>query len=136
MFTAVDYPDQNLLKFTIANELTKADYASVAPILAAKVQRWGKVNVYLEINELEAITLPALWQEIKLDFQHFTDFSRTAVVSDESFLLQAASAVADFVVPGETKHFTLDQKTEALAWTLGADPAQLTTKQLYPVLAS
>ena len=131
MFNAVDYPDQNLLSFTLAGKLTKEDYASVVPTLDAKVQRFGKVNVYLEIGDLDAITLPALWKEIKEDVQHFNDFNRAAVVSGDSTLLQAAAAITDTVTPAEVKHFTADQKAEALRWALGADPTKLETKQFY-----
>ncbi|WP_223649530.1 STAS/SEC14 domain-containing protein [Hymenobacter psoromatis] len=131
MFNAVDYPDQNLVSFTIAGKLTKADYASVVPILNAKVQRFGKVNVYLEVASLDAVTLPALWEEVKLDAQHFNDFNRAAVVSDDSTLLKAAASVMNTITPAEVKHFTTDQKAEALRWALGADPTKLTTKQVY-----
>ncbi|AMR26450.1 hypothetical protein A0257_04575 [Hymenobacter psoromatis] len=131
MFNAVDYPDQNLLSFTIAGKLTKADYASVVPILNAKVQRFGKVNVYLEVASLDAVTLPALWEEVKLDAKHFSDFNRAAVVSDDSTLLSAASSVMNTITPAEVKHFPTDQKAEALRWALGADPAKLATKQVY-----
>lgn len=131
MFTAVDYPDQNLLKFTIAGKLTQADYAGVKPVLEAKVQRFGKINVYLEIGEMDAMTLPAMWEEAKQDIKHFADFNRAAVVSDDSLLLKAASAVAGTVTPAEVKHFPSSQKADALQWALGADPTQLASKQVY-----
>ncbi|RZJ56900.1 MAG: STAS/SEC14 domain-containing protein [Hymenobacter sp.] len=131
MFTAVDYPSQNLLSFTIAGHLTKEDYAGVVPTLEAKVKRWGKVNVYLEIGEMDAVTLPALWEEIKQDAQHFNDFNRAAIVSDGSLLLKAAAAVTSTFTPAEVKHFTADQKAEALRWALGADPTQEQTTQIY-----
>lgn len=136
MFTATDYPDQNLLKFTIAGKLTKADYASVVPILDEKVQRYGKVNVYLEIGEMDALTLPAMWEEAKQDIKHFADFQRAAVVSDDSLLLKAAAAVAGTVTPAEVKHFSSSQKAEALAWALGADAGQLQGTQVYQTAAA
>ena len=136
MFTATDYPDQNLLKFTIAGKLTKADYESVVPILNAKVQQFNKVNVYLELSELDAITLPAMWEEAKQDIKHFADFNRAAVVSSNSVLLQAAAAVAGTITPAEVKHFDADQQAEALAWALGADPTQLQSKQVYQTPAA
>lgn len=131
MFNAVDYPAQNLLSFTIAGQLTKADYAGVVPTLDAKVKRWGKVNVYLEIGEMDAVTLPALWEEIKQDAQHFNDFNRAAIVSDASLLLKAAAAVTSTFTPAEVKHFTNDQKAEALRWALGADPSHEATASIY-----
>ena len=131
MFDAVDYPAQNLLSFKLGGKLTKADYASVVPTLEAKVQRFGKVNVYVEVGDLDSITLPALWVEIKQDAKHFNDFNRAAVVSDDSTLLKAAASVMDTVTPTEVKHFPSDQKAEALRWALGADPTQLETKQVY-----
>ena len=131
MFNALDYPDQNLLSFAMAGKLTKADYEAVAPILDAKVQRWGKVNVYLAVGDLDAMTLPALWQELKEDVKHFADFNRAAVVSDNSTLLKAAAAVTTTVTPAEVKHFSVAQKAEALRWALGADPGSDTTKSVY-----
>ncbi|RZK34098.1 MAG: STAS/SEC14 domain-containing protein [Hymenobacter sp.] len=136
MFTVIDYPDQNLLSFTIAGTLTKEDYNSVVPILSAKVQHFGKVNVYLEIGEMDAVTLPALWEEVKQDAKHFADFNRTAVVSADSLLLKAAAAVAGTVTPAEVKHFAPDQKAEALQWAFGADPTQLASKQVYQTAAA
>lgn len=131
MFTAVDYPAQNLLSLTIAGHLTKEDYAGVVPTLEAKVKRWGKVNVYLEVGEMDAMTLPALWEEIKQDAQHFNDFNRAAIVSDGNLLLKAAAAVTSTFTPAEVKHFIADQKAEALRWALGADPTQEQTTQVY-----
>lgn len=131
MFNATDYPDQNLLRFTLAGKLTKADYEAIIPTLEEKVKRWGKVNVYLEVGDLDALTLPALWEEIKQDVKHFNDFNRAAVVSDSSALLQAAAAVTSTITPAEVKHFPTAQKAEALRWALGADPGDDVTKQIY-----
>lgn len=131
MFNAIDYPTQNLLSFTIAGNLTKEDYAGVEPTLAAKVKRYGKVNVYLEVGEMDDVTLPALWEEIKQDAKHFTDFNRAAIVSDGNALLKAAAAITNTLTPAEVKHFTADRKVEALRWALGADPTQQETKQIY-----
>lgn len=131
MFNAVDYPGQNLLSFIMAGKLTKADYEAVVPTLEEKVKRWGKVNVYLEIGDLDAATLPALWEELKLDVKHFADFKRAAVVSNNSLLLKATATVTNTVTPAEVKHFSMEQKAEALRWALGADPGTDVTKQIY-----
>ncbi len=130
MFHAVDYPNQNLLSLTMAGNLTKADYAGVEPTLSEKVKRYGKVNVYLEVGELDDVTLPALWEEIKQDVKHFNDFNRAAIVSDDSTLLKAASSVINTITPAEVKHFPTNQKAEALRWALGADPSHEVTKQV------
>jgi hypothetical protein len=131
MFHAVDYPNQNLLSLTMAGTLTKADYAGVEPTLSEKVKRYGKVNVYLEVGEMDDVTLPALWEEVKQDIKHFNDFNRAAIVSDGNALLKAATAITDTLTPAEVKHFTADQKAEALRWALGADPSQEVTRQVY-----
>ncbi|OGX87511.1 STAS/SEC14 domain-containing protein [Hymenobacter coccineus] len=122
MFKAVDYPDQNLLSFTMAGQLSKADYAAVVPTLTQKVQRWDKVNVYLEIGDMDAVTLPAMWEEFWQDIKHFNDFNRAAVVSDDSLLLQAAAALTGAFTPAEVKHFPTAEKAAALRWALGSEP--------------
>ena len=131
MFKAVDYPDQNLLSFTIAGTLTKADYAAVVPILEEKVKRWSKVNVYLEVGEMDAMTLSALWEELKQDVKHFNDFNRAAIVDNGSALLKATALVTTALTPAEVRYFPVAQKTEALRWALGADPSADQTAQVY-----
>ena len=131
MFNAVDYPDQNLLSFTVAGTLTKADYAAVAPVLDEKVARWGKVNMYLEVGEMDALTLPVLWEEIKQDIRHFNDFNRAAIVDNGSALLKATALVTTALTPAEVRYFPVAQKTEALRWALGADPSADQTAQVY-----
>lgn len=132
MFTAVDYPDQNLLSFTMAGKLTKADYEAVVPALEAKVQRWNKVNVYLEVSDLDGMTLPALWEELRQDVKHFTHFNRAAIVSDNNTLLKAAASVATTVSPAEVKHFSTGQRAEALRWVRGGEAnSDAATTQIY-----
>lgn len=74
MFNAVDYPNQNLLSLTIAGHLTREDYAGIEPTLNEKVKRYGKVNVYLEIGGMDAVTLPALWKRNQAGCQAFPIF--------------------------------------------------------------
>lgn len=95
------------------------------------MQRWGKVNVYLQIDNLDLVTLPALWEEFKQDVKHFNDFNRAAVVSDNSLLLKAAAAVTTTITPAEVKHFPLEEKPDALRWALGANPGSDATKDIY-----
>jgi len=131
MFNAVDYPDQNLLSLRMGGQLTKADYEAVVPTLEDKVKRWGKVNVCLEVGDLDAMSLSALWEEIKQDAKHFNDFNRAAVVSDNNTLLKAATAAAGTITPAEIKHFPTSEKAAALRWALGADPSQDATREVY-----
>lgn len=87
--------------------------------------------MYLELGDLDAMTLPAMWEEFKQDVKHVADFNRAAVVSDNSLLLKAAAAVTTTLTPAEIKHFPTAQKAEALRWALGADPGTDVTKQIY-----
>jgi len=80
---------------------------------------------------MDAMTLPAMWEEFRQDIKHFSDFNRAAVVSDNSTLLKAASALTNTLTPAEVKHFSMAEKAEALRWALGADPGSDVTKQIY-----
>jgi len=131
MFQASDYPDQNLLTLTMVGTLTKTDYDNVVPTLEQKVARWGKINVYLEVRSLDAVTLPALWQDIKQDVKHYNDFNRVAVASDDNTLIKGLAAVSNMVAPIQVRHFPLAQKEEALQWALGEAVDTTLAKQFY-----
>jgi len=119
MFRAVDYPDENLLALYIGGTLTKADYQGVVPTLEKKVQQYGKVNVYLEYQGVEDVTLKALWEELKQDVKHLTDFNRAAVVSADTTLVKAGAAIGSAVTATDIKHFNPDEKAVALQWVRG-----------------
>ena len=119
MFRAVDYPDENLMALYIGGTVTKADYEAIVPNLNQKVAKYDKLNVYLEYQGIEDITLKALWEELKQDVQHFTDFNRAAVVSADNALIKAGAAIGSAVTPATIKHFTPDQKQQAMQWVRG-----------------
>ena len=119
MFRAVDYPDENLMALYIGGTVTKTDYEAIVPDLNRKVAKYGKLNVYLEYQGIEDITLQALWEELKQDVQHFTDFNRAAVVSTDNTLVKAGAALGSAVTPADIRHFSPDQQQQALQWVRG-----------------
>lgn len=121
MFRAVNYPDENLVALYMGGTLTKADYKAIVPTLNQKVAHYGKLNVYLEYQGVDDVTLKALWEELKQDVKHFTDFNRAAVVSADNALVKAGAAIGSAISPTEIKHFTPNEKQQALQWARGAD---------------
>ena len=116
MFDTINYPEQNLLSLTISGTLEKEHYDAIIPMLEEKIARWGRINLYLDVRSFNYITATALWEDIKMDVKHWRDFNRVAITSDDDNLLKAAAALATLVSPAEVRHFSLEQKEQALHW--------------------
>ena len=111
-----DHPAENLLSVYAEGTISQADYEQFKPALEAKTAHYPQVNLLVEIGHLDFVTLAALWEEIKVDVKHWTDFGRLAIVSDDSKLLTGIAALAGTLTPAEVQHFGPEQRAEAEQW--------------------
>ncbi|MER2996138.1 STAS/SEC14 domain-containing protein [Pontibacter populi] len=105
----------DLVAFRISGHVDKNDYDIMLPILEEKIKQYGKINVYAEMQDVEDFTLKALWEDLKFDFRHSADFSKAAFVGEQKWLDWLTIAASPFT-PAKVKHFTLDQRQQALDW--------------------
>lgn len=105
----------DLVAFRISGHVDKNDYDIMLPILEEKIKQYGKINVYAEMQEIEDYTLQALWEDLKFDFRHAADFNKAALVGEQKWLDWLTIAASPFT-SATVKHFTLDQRLQALAW--------------------
>ncbi len=105
----------DLVAFRISGHVDKNDYDIMLPILEEKIKMYGKINVYAEMQEVEDFTLKALWEDLKFDFRHASDFSKAALVGEQKWLDWLIVAASPFT-SATVKHFTLEQRQQALDW--------------------
>jgi hypothetical protein len=110
-----DKTEGDLIALAAEGEIEKADYDKVWPLVEQKVQEHGKIRVYVEVREIDMITLRALWEEIKMDVQHFRDFSKAALVGDKAWKALATQAF-NLITSGEARYFELDEQQQAWEW--------------------
>jgi hypothetical protein len=75
----------------------------------------GEVRFLIVIPDFDGMSGGALWQDLKLGFEHIRAFKRIALVTDIGWVHHLTSLFG-WMTPGETKIFSIAERDEAIAW--------------------
>lgn len=113
----ISLPSDNSIGFSIDGHLSKADYDLINSRMKAILDYNEKIGLYLNIVDLDGMTLKAVWEEFKAAINYYSRINKVALTGKEGWLKSAAK-ISDFLTPGiDVKYF--DGAEEAKAW-LGA----------------
>ncbi len=101
----------------LVGQAGRADYESLIPELEEKILRFGKINLYWEM-EFDGWQPVAAWQDLKFDLKHVNDFGRVALVGDRKWEEWLARVIRPFT-PAEVRYYDRSRREEALAWVTG-----------------
>jgi hypothetical protein len=116
MFDILEKTHEKVLATKISGKLSMQDYEQMFPLVEETVNKYGKICLYVELENFEGWEDPqAFWQEFKLGFKFYTDLEKVAVVGEKKWEEYGTKAV-DFLNPAKIKFFTPEEKEEALNW--------------------
>ena len=107
----------DLIAFRLSGEIDKSDYSVMLPVMEEKIRQYKKVAVYAELMEVKGASLKALWDDLRFDFKHATDFKKAALVGDAE-ILDWLTVMANPFTSAKVKRFEFNQRAEAMAWVL------------------
>jgi hypothetical protein len=111
------------LGFRVSGDVERSDYTDVMmPELHKAVERGGGLRTLYLIDRLEEMEPGALWEDMKAGFdltiRHHSAFERTAIATDQEWLVRAARLLA-WMAPGEFKVYPTAELEQAKAWIAG-----------------
>ncbi|MCW4470162.1 STAS/SEC14 domain-containing protein [Flavobacterium sp. MFBS3-15] len=110
-----DLPD-NMVGFRADREVTKEDFEIVKLQVSHLVEKTGKLNYMLVLDNSPAdFTLGAWFQDALLGIQNITKWNRAAIISD-SEVLKTFTDIFSKVMPGEFRAYKHTQYDEAVDW--------------------
>jgi len=110
--------NDRVLGLRINGPIEKADLDLVALAFEQKLQRYPRLRIYAEVQEVGSISPAALLENLGLSLGHFHDVERQAIVADADWL--ALLAKAGDLLPGiEVRQFPWADKNKAIAWING-----------------
>lgn len=115
MIQLLEESKEDLVAFRISGHIDKSDYEIMLPVLEEKIKQHGKIRVYAEVQEVDDYTFEALWEEIKFDFKHATDFTKAAIVGDKTWI-DWATVMAKPFTSAQIRYFDFTQRDQAWAW--------------------
>lgn len=115
MLQLLEESKDDLVAMSLSGPVDRRDYDKMLPTLEAKIKQYGKINLYAEVHQVEAYTLRALWEDLKFDVRHLTDFRKVAIVGDKKWMDWVTSMASAFTT-AKLKYFEPGQKIQAMNW--------------------
>ena len=119
MLEIIDIGAENVLACRMDGKIELDDIERVKTRVAEILAHHDKVRVYVEMESFDGISFQALWEDLKLGFHNLKSFSHKAVVSDKKWVANIAKVADKLFGSIELKHFTPEERDDALAWIKG-----------------
>ncbi|WP_432411758.1 STAS/SEC14 domain-containing protein [Rasiella sp. SM2506] len=80
-----------------------------------KLNKYGKINLYLEDNGIENFTIPAIINQILFKIEHADKLRKIALVTNRKWI-QGCGAVENLFLTTTIKSFDTEKRMEAMSW--------------------
>ena len=106
----------NMVGFRASGEVTKEDFEPVFDAVRKSVEKNGKLNYLLFLDNSPAdFTMGAWLQDALLGLQNITKWNRAAIVTDSDAVIAFTNAFS-ILMPGEFKGFHKAEMPHAVDW--------------------
>ena len=104
----------------VVGRVTQNDMDRILPQVEAFIGKHGSIRIVEVIEKFEGFDPTTVLDGLKFDYNHLSDVTHAAVVSDIAWigLMTRASSM---VMPVAIRSFSMDQLDEARAWALDPD---------------
>ena len=105
----------NILEIKISGKLVKEDSERFMPELDRLIDEFGKIRLLVEMHDFHGWSAGALWEDIKLEWKHYSDIERVAFVGDKRW----QKGMSVFCKPFTTatiRYFDLSKLADARQW--------------------
>ena len=101
----------------VIGRVTQNDMDNVLPKLEALIQKHGAIRIVEVIEKFEGFDPTTVLDGLKFDYNHLTDVTHAAVVSDIAWI-GVMTRASSLVMPVSIRTFAMDQLEDARAWAL------------------
>lgn len=112
----IEHDRENYLVCRVSGRLTEADYEAAVPeIENALVLRDEPLRMMIVLEDFRGWDIAALWEDLKFDIRHSSDFGRIAVLGDTKLEEWGTHLTKPFL-GSEMRYFDLKDRPAARAW--------------------
>jgi len=104
-----------VLHVTVSGKLEEEDYERFVPEVERRIRQHGKLRLLVELVDFEGWEATALWEDLKFDWRHFSDFERLAIVGEKRWQEGMASFCKPFTT-AEIEYFDSSEMDQAKRW--------------------
>jgi hypothetical protein len=104
-----------VIGFEASGKLRAEDYRDVVLPALERAAATGEVRFLIVMRDFGGMSGGAVWQDLRVGFEHLRAWKRVALVTDIDWARQMTDLFG-WMTPGETKTFSLAQRDEAAEW--------------------
>lgn len=104
--------------FEASGMLHATDYRDVVLPALERAGESGEIRFVIVIPDFKGLSGGALWEDLKIGFQHLRSWKRIALITDIEWMTYA-TMLFGWMTPGEVKAFGLAARDDAIAWVAG-----------------
>lgn len=105
-----------VIRLVIDGEVKQSDIDQAASVMEDSLKEQGKLRLLVEVKNLEGYdSVAAFLKDTQKTFQHYTDFEKIAIMTEEKWLKGVAS-LGDLTNPANIKQFSLSEREIAEEW--------------------
>jgi len=107
-----------VIGFEASGRIRAEDYRDMVLPALERAAAAGEVRFVIVMRDFDGMSGGAVWQDLKVGFEHLRSWKRVALVTDIAWMRDLTSLFG-WMTPGEVKTFSLAQQDEAIAWAAG-----------------
>ena len=116
MWTNVTIDAPGVVALECSGRLSERDLEEMHAWIDQQVARHDRPALVILMGAFEGYESPsALWADMRIDARHAGDFTRVALVADETWIGWAAKA-GDLLTHAELRCYIPDAREDAIAW--------------------
>lgn len=116
MLRQLEESHDQVIGYSMADDVSDAEYRQAASELRDAIARHGKIRLLFRLSDLSLQSFfAALDERFRFVQEHADDIERVAIVSDDT-ATGLLTRLTEGVAPIETRHFGRDEEPTAWAW--------------------
>ncbi len=105
-----------VIRLVVDGEVNQADIDQCVNVMEDSLKEQRKLRLLMEVRHLESYdSVAAFVKDIQETFQHYTDFEKIAIVTEEKRLKDVVS-LGDLINSADIKQFSFSEKELAEEW--------------------
>lgn len=115
MITELEGLPDGVIGFEASGKIAAEDYRDVILPALEDAANSGDVRFLIVMRDFDGMTGGAVWQDLKVGFEHLRAWKRIALVTDIEWMIHVTNLFG-WMTPGETRTFPLAQRDDAVKW--------------------
>jgi len=115
MFKVLELTKNDLVALQVDGKLNLTDYNKVTPLIDKAVKDFGKIKLYLQLDDVEGIEPKAFREDVKTYLKHFNHMKKVAIVGKTHWEKIWADLASPFI-SGDVKYFDFPEIETAKIW--------------------